>query len=200
MSGNGPGRRYDVEILNKSAVVLLVACWEAFVEDICEDALDFTMQKAASHTVFPNAVLERVASVHQGPKAWDLAGDGWEQCLRDNMTGVLARTTGSLNTPKTAQVNELFMKTLGVSKLSSSWYWSGRTSLSASDALDDLVTLRGSIAHRLDVDHSVRRTHVEHGIELVFRLSVKTSNAIRTHVHSMVHKYPWGVRKFKNTR
>jgi len=200
LSGTGPGRRHEVEILNKSAVVLLVACWEAFVEDICENGLEFAMANSVDHTVFSSHVLERVASLHAGPKAWDLAGDGWKECLRNNLTEVLARTTGLLNTPKTSQVNTLFKKTLGIPELSKSWYWNGRSHTSASEALDDLVTLRGSIAHRLDVDDSVRKDQVKNGIELVFRLSVKTSNKIRTHVHEMVGKHPWASRKFKKTR
>ena len=29
-----PGRKYNVEVLNKSGVVLLVACWESYVEHL----------------------------------------------------------------------------------------------------------------------------------------------------------------------
>src|SRR5882724_2606528 len=34
LTGADPGRRRGVEILNKSALVLLVACWEAYIEDL----------------------------------------------------------------------------------------------------------------------------------------------------------------------
>lgn len=33
-TGKGPGRRRGVEVLNRSAIVLTTACWEAFVEDV----------------------------------------------------------------------------------------------------------------------------------------------------------------------
>src|ERR1700738_4954727 len=100
IGGTGPGRRHDVEVLHKSAIVLSVACWEAFVEDMIEATLDWMIKHAKRHDVFPQPVLDRIAGTHQGPKAWSLAGDGWKQALRDNFKQVLARTTATLNTPR----------------------------------------------------------------------------------------------------
>lgn len=104
----GPGRKHNVEVLHKSAIVLLVACWEAFIEDLAASGLEHMIAKGTDHKVFPASVLERVSSTHAGLRAWDLAGDGWKTALRSNMKAVLAKTTGALNTPKTAQVDELF--------------------------------------------------------------------------------------------
>jgi len=49
IAGKAPGRKRDVEVLNKSAVVLLVACWEAFIEDLAEAAFDFLLANAKTH-------------------------------------------------------------------------------------------------------------------------------------------------------
>ena len=76
VTGKGPGKRRNVQVLNKSAIILLVACWEAYVEDLCEVAFDFMLKHAPSHDVFPDSVLERVASKHQGPKTWEPADSG----------------------------------------------------------------------------------------------------------------------------
>ena len=36
LTGGQPGRRHGVEVLNKSAIVLITACWESLVEDFKE--------------------------------------------------------------------------------------------------------------------------------------------------------------------
>jgi hypothetical protein len=200
LSGTGPGRKHHVEILNKSAVVLIVACWEAFVEDTVQAALQFMVENCKDHATFPALILKRIASKHAGLKAWDLAGDGWKQALHDNLSEVLARTIGALNTPKTKQVNELFEKTIGLKNLSSSWKWKGRTVSQASKAIDDLITLRGSIAHQVKTSSAVHKKHADDAMELISRIAAKTSNVVRVHVHKQIGKYPWSSVKYKGTQ
>jgi hypothetical protein len=156
----GPGRKHAVQVLHKSAIVLLVACWEAFAENLASRALEEMIQNAPDHSVFPEDVLDRVASKHQGMKAWDLAGTGWKNALKSQLKDVLARTTGTLNTPRTVQIDDLFEKTLGLRTLSSRWFWPGRSALQSQSALDSLVTLRGAIAHRVAVRKTVRKKDV----------------------------------------
>src|SRR5438093_11025491 len=84
----GPGRKHDVEVLHKSAIVLLVACWEAFIEDMVEATLEWMIVHAKDHKAFPAVVLDRIASTHQGAKAWLLAGDRWKQVVRENVKEV----------------------------------------------------------------------------------------------------------------
>lgn len=195
----GPGRKYDVQILHKSAIVLLVACWEAFVEDLARESLTAMISSAANHNVFPDHVLERVASMHSGPKAWKLAGDGWKEVLEGNLTGVLAKTTGSLNTPRTAQTNELFEKTIGLKNMSSAWYWSGRSANQVEKALDELVTLRGSIAHRVTTSSSVTLNHVKGSRALINRIAVKSHNRTCRYLLEKLGKSPWTRLQFGNT-
>lgn len=151
----GPGRKHDLQILHKSAIVLLVACWEAYVEDLVKVSLDYLVSNCPDHKVFPKEVLVRVASKNAGLDAWNLVGDGWKSALRANLAEILAKSTGTLNTPKTTQVDDPFKKALGVSSLSSHWHWQGRTVTMVTKALDDLVTLRGSIAHGVTASRSV---------------------------------------------
>lgn len=199
ISGKGAGRRHGVEVLNKSAIVLVVACWEAYVEDLAKSSLQFMIAEASDHRVFPKLVLERVASKNSGVNSWNLAGDGWKQALSDNLTEILAKTTGTLNTPRASQVDELFSKTIGLMDISKKWRWSGRTSVQAVKALDDLITLRGSIAHRVKHSQSVRKQDVLNAFDLVGRLSVRCNNEIRTYVHGKVGKYPWNALTYMAT-
>jgi hypothetical protein len=39
IGGPAPGRRYGLEVINKSAIVLITAIWEAFCEDLASEAL-----------------------------------------------------------------------------------------------------------------------------------------------------------------
>lgn len=196
----GPGRKYAVEILHKSGIVLLVACWEAFVEDLAKTALLYMIENAKDHKAFPDNVLERISSNHQGKKAWALAGDGWKKVLVDNYEGVLAKTTGKLNTPKTEQVDELFLKTIGLDSISLKWSWSGRSSDKSQQELDDLVTLRGSIAHRVSSATAVHNRHVENSRNFIARLSVKSHNAVNAYINSRIKSTPWGTYSFGATR
>lgn len=200
LAGKSPGRKHNVEILNKSAIVLTVACWEAFVEDCAQSSLDFMIDRIPNHNKLPKLVLERVASKHTGVKAWDFAGDGWKKCLRSNLSEVLAKTTGKLNTPRSPQVNELFRNTIGLTDVSSDWHWPGKGRIAAEKSLDDLVTLRGGIAHRVSTSQAVRKADVYRSLDLVFRLAVKTSNSVRIHLKDIVGKAPWGVARFRKTR
>src|SRR5262249_41449291 len=140
---------------------------------------------------FPADVLARVGNANNGLNAWKLAGAGWKQVLRDNLKEVLARTTGSLNTPKTAQVEELFEKTIGLSNLSSLWRWHGSNPKKAAEKLDDLVTLRGSIAHRVSAAREVLKTDVQQAAEFVLRLGAASSNAVRAHLRVRTGEIPW---------
>ncbi|MCQ1549743.1 MAG: HEPN domain-containing protein [Candidatus Accumulibacter phosphatis] len=197
--GQGPGRKYGVEVLNKSALVLIVACWEAYVEDTVTAALTFMIDNCKDHTIFPKNVLERVGSTKQGLKSWDLAGDGWKAALKDNLTGVLAKTTGTLNTPRAPQVDELFHKVIGLTNLSSTWKWNNVRSQQVVDRLDSLITTRGSIAHRVKHSAPVYKKTVREAADLIGRLSARVNNETRKHVHGLVDKYPWYAIRFKGT-
>ncbi len=185
------GRR-DVQVLHKSAIVLVVACWEAYVEDLVNAGLAFCIENCRDPKSLPAALRTRVGGKYSGVNAWSLAGDGWKQALKDNLTEMLAKTTGAFNTPKSAQVDELFLKSLGISNLSSCWKWKGRSVARVCKVLDDLISLRGAIAHRVEATSSVTRADVLKARELVGFLSAKSSNHVRTEVHRQTGHYPWG--------
>jgi len=191
LTGKGPGKRHNVQVLNKSAIILLVACWEAFVEDLCEAAFDFMLKEAPGHSAFPDSVLERVGSKHQGLKAWDLAGAGWKVALQNHRKEVLARTTDKLNTPAAEQVKQLFHKTIGLDDLDSAWHWHGKTIHGSATTLNGLVKLRGSIAHRVQASETVWKKTVLAHIKFVRYLAVKSTNHVRAYVHKQTGKDPW---------
>jgi hypothetical protein len=59
ITGGQRGRPPDLEALHKSGVVLLVACWEAYIEDLAANAFCVLLDNAASPDVFPTSTLPR---------------------------------------------------------------------------------------------------------------------------------------------
>lgn len=205
ISGTGPGRRakYDVEILNKSGIVLLVATWEAYVEDLATAAFDALFAAATTHDVFPAKVLTLAArelrSAADERRLWELAGTGWQAVLLRHRQTVLDRYVGTLNTPKPEQVDGLFAELIGLVDLSSHWRWTKTTADQARKRLTELVELRGDIAHRVKTTRKVTKAEVVRARDFTSRLAAVSSNQVRRHAHGLVGKFPWGSVQFEGT-
>lgn len=186
------------EVLYKSSIVLLVACWESYVEDLVSHSLEYMIERCDSPAKFPPAVLERVASSYNGQKMWSLAGDGWKQALRDNFKSVLGKTTGVFNTPRSDDVDSLFKRVIGLNDVSNGWHWDGKSREEACGELNDLVTLRGAIAHRVKTDQTVSLGTVKAAEELVYFLAVKSHNRTLSFLKQTVGSSPWKRIRFKD--
>src|SRR3989338_4211996 len=153
LTGKKGGRRSGVEVLNKSGVVLLIACWEAFIEEASRQAFKFLLRHAKDPGVFPNKVLAlagRDLKNHKDEtRIWDLASDGWKKVLRTHESDVLRRHVSPVNVPDTKRVNELFEELLGIKHLSSCWQWEGMPATRAVKKLDRIIKLRHEIAHNV---------------------------------------------------
>lgn len=195
LTGTAKGYRHNVEVLNKSAVVLLVACWEAFVEDLAETAFGILLRRAKAHTEFSTKVLAQAGrplrQAADEMEIWRLAGDGWRDVMRKHKEALFDRYIGKLNTPKPDQVDELFRSLLGVPRVSDSWRWSHMTSPRATAKLQELVVLRGSIAHRVKASESVLKDRVRASTDFVYRVAVTTSNALRAYILKQTGSEPW---------
>lgn len=195
ISGSSVGARHNVEVLNKSGIVLLVACWEAFVEDLAGSAFQLLLRRAKTPNIFPEKVLMLVAKnlkeSRDERRVWDLAGAGWKSVLRNHQEQVLKRHVGSFNTPKSKQIDDLFRALIGLSKVSRKWSWHKCRPADARARLDKLVTLRGVIAHRVSAPRSVLKREVVNAITLVGRLAVATHNAVNASLGVRLGHRPW---------
>src|SRR6266581_4331344 len=161
IAGRTPERKRDVEVLNKSGVVLLVACWESFVEDLASEAFDFLLSAAKSPADIPKKVLALAAmdlrSDKDETKVWTLAGSGWRSVLRSHRDRVLAKFTGPFHSPRSEKVDQLFEAVVGIRRISTSWSWPGTTHERVCTKLNALIELRGAIAHRVEAGAAVRK-------------------------------------------
>ena len=203
LTGTAPGRRRKVEVLNKSGIVLLVACWEAFVEDLATVAFEFLFVNATDHTAFPSKVLalasKDVRTSSDARRVWELAGTGWRTVLQQHKVQVLQEFVGTLNTPKPEQIDGLFEQLIGLSSLSTAWKWKKTSAASARQRLATLVSLRGDIAHRVTTSKNVKKVDVRKASELIDRLAAASSNRVREFLRQRTGKYAWPETTYEPT-
>lgn len=194
-TGKAAGRRYGVEVLNKSGVVLLTACWEAFVEDTASSTFEFILDKTTDPAKLPKEVMKRVAKAVREDKhelrPWDLASDGWRNVLLNYQKTMLHTHVSFFNTPKAGNVDALFGELLGLESMSENWTWTNMPAQKAKERLAKYVELRGSIAHRVKSSQSVHKKTVTDYSDFATRLAVRTANVTRRHVRTVVGHFPW---------
>lgn len=191
------GGPHKVEILNKSAIVLATTCWEANIEDLAKTAFQFMLDNASGPNLFPAKLLALVSSDMFGinkskktdeRKIWSLAGEGWRNILRQ----YCELRIKSLHTPSAKIIDSLFKDLLGLNNLSKCWKWRGVTNRLAIEKLDNLISTRGDIAHKLSTNNYIKKGDVLKAIKLVSNLAVNSSNAVREHLIEITGKEPWG--------
>ena len=110
--GKKPGRKYNVDVLNRAAVLIVCEAWEAYCEDVMSEAIRIIAQDCKDPTSLPASLRTHVGKrIKVSPRdhaPWDMAGDGWRTVVTTNASDSVKKLTGSCNTPKTAQVNDLF--------------------------------------------------------------------------------------------
>jgi RiboL-PSP-HEPN len=179
LGGSGPGRRRGAEVLNKSAVVLLVACWEAYLEDVVSHAFEVALEDCQDPLNFPKEVWRLVGlSLRQAKDErviWGLAGQGWKHVLLEHKNNMIKK----FHNPKSRRVDELFHNVLGITTVSKCWRWPGISNTKARKKLDGIVNVRGRIAHRVQHSSPVRLKTVKNYQGHVQRLVLITDVEIR---------------------
>lgn len=162
--GSSRGRRYGLEVLNKSAVVLICAIWEAYCEDIAAEGLEKIVNDATSADNLSEDIKKQVVKYLEKEKhdlkAWKLADEGWRDFLRSMLVDLQEQRNRNLNTPKSDNINDLFEKSLGINKISKQWRWKKMSSHQSTVKLDKYINLRGAIAHRGKAGETVQKQQV----------------------------------------
>lgn len=196
MAGKGSGYKKDVQILNKSGIVLLTACWESFIEDLASEAFNFVVDKCPSHSKIPNSVLVKASKTlkdsQNGIEIWKLAGEGWRTILKDYGKEVLEKEIDFFHVPRPDKIDDLFVKLIDLKKISSEWKWKGMSNSSAKQKLEDFINLRGSIAHKIKTHKNVWKKDVDEYRKFLYSLVVITHNRTNTHIDKITGKTPWG--------
>jgi hypothetical protein len=204
LTGTGPGRRHNVEILNKSAIIFACAAFEAFIETLADRAFAHLVSNAADHGGLPKIVLQTIAeSLKKDPhelRIWDLAGDGWKGVAAHYKADLIRRYIGPFNTPKPQNIEDLLAKLIGLQNITSHWKWPKTSIERAKTELTEFVKVRGALAHGQEPTHSITKKLVLRYIAFLAPLSVRTSNVVRVHCHETSGTYPWSIAWYGNIR
>lgn len=164
IAGPGPGYKHNVQVLNKSAIVLLLACWEAYIEDLALNCFNYIISKAKSPSVFPEYVLSIAAKEikKETVSIWGIANDGWKNMLKSHKDKIIKRyiERNAFNTPSAKNIDKLFSELLGLEALSRKWYWKSMSIENSKEKLENLIELRGNIAHRVQSSKPVTKVKV----------------------------------------
>lgn len=151
LGGTDRGQRVGLEPLNRSAVVLLTAVWEGFVEDAAAQALERLVEAVSSPDELPERLRSTVAKElkddHHNLAAWKLAGDSWRTHLRSRLPQYADSRARGLNTPDSKRVEALYDQTLGLEGITKAWRWQRMAPQKACEKLDAMIRRRGDVAH-----------------------------------------------------
>ena len=175
-----------LEVLFRSSVVLMVSHWEAYIEDIVAEAVEHLVKHVSEPQHLPKEIRKIVSKEIQQSNdelaMWQLAQEGWRTYLKGRLIKHQENRNRSFNTPKAAATAEFISSVLGLANVTSSWAWAGVTSDDATKRLDELVKIRGQIAHRGRVTQKLNKKFVEDHLDLLRRLVSKTGGRINAHL------------------
>lgn len=192
--------KLQLQVLLNSAIVMMVASWEAFVEDLARAAFQELIAHAKHPKNFPKNVLTIISRTvkedKNEQKIFSLCEDGWREVFKDHQTLVLQKYLGRFNTPSVDNVNALFEDLIGLQDIKSTWRWEDYDPKDILSALDDLIKDRGDIAHRAVCSKEVNLRKVVFYSATIFHVSAITSNRVADHIEHLTGKRPWNPVKF----
>ena len=195
VGGDAQGRRFGLEVLNKSAIVLITAFWEAYCEDLAAEALEHLVDHVSSGSLLPKELKRKIAAdIKAEPNdiaMWDLADSGWKVRAKTRLATLMTERNRRLNTPKSDQIDDLFAAAIGMSGVSGAWRWKTMSVTQARTKLDKFVELRGAIAHRGAASSGVKKVQVKSYLGHVKRLVGKTGGRVNAHVRGACGRPLW---------
>lgn len=188
-------RKANVQTLNKSAIVLLTACWESFIEELASTSFDFLLNNARTYKSIPIDVLVLASRDLKEDKderqIWNLADEGWKLVLQKYKKEILDNKIDYFHSPKADRVEVLFKKLIGVD-ITSYWKWRWETNKNAKNTLEKYIDLRWDISHKLRTKKTVLKKEVQEYKVFLQRLALVSHNWLDKYLTKITWKEPWG--------
>ena len=186
LNHDGMGRR-GLGHITRSAILMLCAAWERYVENALIEGAQFLAEMSSSPRELPLVIQQTIAKSVTAKNQHELmclslAGTGW----KDVYVELVRRETELLNTPKSRQLDEMFGKFLAAVDISTQWSC-------GKDAFDAFVSLRGEIAHSGREASYVRIGDLEGYRATVLQTAIETDNFLATHLRNLAptNQQPW---------
>jgi hypothetical protein len=118
IAGKTRGRKHGVQVLNKSAIVLILAFWEAFIEDLAGEAVALLVLNVEGPVNLPTRLKAyigtKVVQDKSPLRCWSLASQGWKKEVMDNYLDAFNARVGKVNVPKTNVVAGVIRRCVGL--------------------------------------------------------------------------------------
>ena len=180
-----------MQILNKAAIIFCAAIWEAFVEELVEEAVKHLATHVTNKDNLTPYLRQQIETQCQklinndAGRLWDVASKSIGDLIRDNakrVANTVPSTGKEFNTAKTKQVSALIHGCLGLSTVEVNWTWQGLDCDRAKAKLDKYIEIRGDLAHGKRSISSVPKTTASQMLTHFSLLAAKTDEAIQAHL------------------
>ncbi len=187
LSSTNDGRDHKNNIL-RSAVVLMVASWEQFVEQLAENSVITLVQRLRSSEPIPEGVKQSIAiyfvKENRSNKrdfsnsVWQVADKGWKSAYVKYCKDI----TSKINSASSDVVDTLYESILGIRNITSCWSFNALTPEDCTNRLDDLVNMRHDIAHGANNRASeLTDNYVNNLIEFIIHIASQTHETVHNH-------------------
>jgi len=187
LSYTNDGKGHKNNIL-RSAIVLMVASWEQFVEQLAENSVITLVKRLRSSEPIPEGVKQSIAIYYVkenrsnkrdfSKSVWQIADRGWKSAYVQYSKDL----TSKINSASSETVINLYENILGIRDVTSSWNFNALTPEDCSNRLDDLVNMRHDIAHGANNRASeLTDNYVNNLIEFITHIATQTRETVRNH-------------------
>ena len=187
MTGGRQGRPPNLEPINKAIIISLCACWEVYVEDVCKEGISVLVNLLNDPELLSSELKARIGDriLNEKPgsplRLWNLAGDRW----KDIAVNFVSELCNSMHAPASKTVIKSVEIVFGIKDISTHWTWQKMEPKRACAKLDDLVKLRGSLAHGKVPENGVNRWVTSQFNAHIPRLVGATNDAIVEHLKNL---------------
>lgn len=200
IGGSDPGRRHQrLEVINKSAIVLTCAYWEAFIEELCIEAATCLVKqiKIKEPDKVPQSLRAsclKCLNIKEVGEFWKVAVSDWKKIVIQNAEfRAQGKRDGDygFTTPSVENIKDLFKHTLALEDVTQSWRWQGQRRKNAEEKLGQFIGLRSKIVHGVSPRNSVHLQYAEQQRDFIRNLGAATDENVKLHLFSITGKSPW---------
>jgi hypothetical protein len=183
--GSSPG----ADVVLRSAMVLLVTYWEAYIEDIASEVVTHLTTHVSDPGELPKELKKIIAKELKEDKnelaVWNLAADGWKTLIQKRLPSLREARDRTFNTPKSRQTRDFLRASTGIQDITTSWTVESEAPESCCKTLDLLVKLRGRIAHRGKLKKHISVEFVQMHKKWFENLVTKTEEHINNEIETV---------------
>lgn len=169
--------------ITRSAILFLVSSFEVYCEEVLYECCEKLINTAKKGSALPTEVQKTINAYTKNEKnaalPMSLCDDGWKKIYCD----MVKKRTDALNTPNNHNLTDLFSSLVGVSDIKN---------IADIEKIDEIISFRGQITHRVKADSYVHIETVEEYREIVEKVVIDIDKKLCDHIKRKYKtKAPW---------